>query len=69
MKKKKIYEQPETVVTQVELESPICSGSANFTGDDKPGVQIEGQNVTTAGDNGVGGTLNDFGGSEWEVGN
>lgn len=31
MKKKKIYEQPETAVTRVELESPICSGSVDIT--------------------------------------
>lgn len=31
MKKKKNYEQPETAVTRVELESPICTGSVNMT--------------------------------------
>lgn len=29
-KKKKIYEQPASTVTRVELESPICSGSSEF---------------------------------------
>lgn len=29
-KKKKIYQQPASTVTRVELESPICSGSSEF---------------------------------------
>jgi|GEM_PF-4788181 hypothetical protein len=33
MKKKKIYEQPHTAVTKVELESPICSGSVKMEAD------------------------------------
>lgn len=33
MKKKKIYEQPLTAVTKVELESPICSGSVKMEAD------------------------------------
>lgn len=45
MKTKKFYEQPLTVVTQVELESPICSGSADITNEKVNGVAIDDQKV------------------------
>ena len=48
MKKKKIYEQPETAVTRVELESPICSGSVDITNNGDAGIAIESQDVNTA---------------------
>lgn len=72
MRTKKTYQQPETAVTQVELESPICSGSVNYTGDNATGVNINAQNVTTAGENttNASGFANDFSGSAWgEVAN
>lgn len=47
MKTKKFYEQPLTVVTQVELESPICSGSADFTAESPHGIEIQAQEVNT----------------------
>ncbi|GEM_PF-2000674 len=65
MKKKKIYEQPETAVTRVELESPICSGSTNFVGEEASGVNIAGQTVTEAGKDGNGHSYNDFSGTGW----
>lgn len=43
MKKKKIYEQPETAVTRVELESPICSGSVDIQNPDSNLGRIEEQ--------------------------
>lgn len=64
MKRKNNYEQPETLVTRVELESPICSGSSNFVGEDQPGVNIAKQNVTTPDKDGDR-FLNDFSGSQW----
>lgn len=64
MKKKKIYEQPETAVTRVELESPICSGSSNFVGESQPGINISEQTVTAPGME-DGRTLNDFSNSQW----
>lgn len=48
MKTKKFYEQPLTVVTQVELESPICSGSAEITNTGDPSVTIQAQEVNTS---------------------
>ena len=65
MKKKKNYEQPETAVTRVELESPICTGSTKFVGDEASGVNISGQTVTEAGNDGKGHTYNDFSGIGW----
>ena len=50
MKKKKIYEQPHTAVTKVELESPICSGSVKMEADapnNTEGTNIEAQVVNT----------------------
>ena len=44
---KKIYEQPETVVTRVELESPICAGSPDITAESPNGVGIQEQDVNT----------------------
>lgn len=64
MKRKNNYEQPETVVTRVELESPICSGSSNFVGEDQPGVNIAKQNVTTPDKDGDR-FLNDFSNTPW----
>ncbi len=64
MKRKNNYEQPETVVTRVELESPICSGSSNFVGEGEPGVNIAQQNVTTPGLDGDR-NLNDFSNTQW----
>ncbi len=57
-KKKKIYEQPKTTVTQVELESPICSGSAVFKGEEAEGVNIKAQGVVET-------EANDFSGNPW----
>lgn len=49
MKKKKIYEQPETAVTRVELESPICSGSVDITNNHgTQGLAIENQDINTS---------------------
>lgn len=45
MKKKKIYEQPETAVTRVELESPICSGSAQIENPAGNNFEIEDQKI------------------------
>ena len=45
--KRKNYVSPESVVTHVELESPICSGSADFVGEEASGVNIQAQDVTT----------------------
>lgn len=64
MKKKKNYEQPETAVTRVELESPICTGSTKFVGEEASGVNISGQTVTTP-DEVDGRYLNDFSSTGW----
>ena len=48
MKTKKFYEQPLTVVTQVELESPICSGSADIINQEKQSIAIQDQTVNTS---------------------
>ena len=65
MKKKKNYEQPETAVTRVELESPICTGSTKFVGEGgASGVNISEQTVTTP-DEVDGRNLNDFSNSQW----
>lgn len=47
MKTKKFYEQPLTVVTQVELESPICSGSADIVNGDEATVGINAHRTNT----------------------
>lgn len=47
MKTKKFYEQPLTVVTQVELESPICSGSADIVNGDDTTVGINAHKTNT----------------------
>ena len=65
MKKKKNYEQPETAVTRVELESPICTGSTKFVGEEASGVNISGQTVIEAGDDGKGHTYNEFSSTGW----
>lgn len=64
MKKKKNYEQPETAVTRVELESPICTGSTKFVGEEASGVNISGQTVTKP-EEVDGRYLNDFSNSQW----
>lgn len=45
MKKKKIYEQPESAVTRVELESPICGGSAQIENPTGNNFEIEDQKI------------------------
>lgn len=65
MKRKNNYEQPETLVTRVELESPICSGSSNFVGEGQPGVNIANQEVTTPGSADDKRNLNDFSSTPW----
>lgn len=45
MRTKKTYQQPETAVTQVELESPICSGSVDITNPSGNNFEIEDQKV------------------------
>lgn len=47
MKTKKVYQQPETAVTRVELESPICSGSVDITAQ-SPVTQTEAQEVNSS---------------------
>ena len=47
MNKKKIYLQPISTVTRVELESPICSGSADVTNTGDTSVAIKDQEVNT----------------------
>lgn len=48
MERKKNYEQPQSTVTRVELESPICSGSAVIQNPEGQNGQIENQEVNTA---------------------
>lgn len=49
MKTKKVYQQPETAVTRVELESPICSGSVDITNNhENQALAIENQDVNTS---------------------
>lgn len=62
MKKKKLYVQPETAVTQVELESPICSGSVMYDTEEKH-VQINNQNFADMSGS------NDFSNDAWQVDN
>lgn len=45
MRTKKTYQQPETAVTQVELESPICSGSVDINNPSGNNFEIEDQKV------------------------
>ena len=76
--KRKNYVSPESVVTHVELESPICSGSADFVGEEASGVNIQAQDVTTPTYNVLTYTptfnesenrnANDFSGSAWGTG-
>lgn len=43
-----MYEQPETAVIRVELESPICSGSVDMTAETPHGGNgIQAQDVNT----------------------
>lgn len=44
--KRKNYVSPECVVTRVELESPICSGSVEMTAE--PGIGTDAQVVNEA---------------------
>lgn len=60
MERKKNYEQPQTVVTQVKLESPICSGSVQFGGETDAKVDINKQEV-------ISNQVNDFSGDEWNI--
>lgn len=61
MKGKKIYQQPETVVTRVELESPICSGSTEIEAT-SPGATTTSQKINDSfsSDNSFGG------GTDWD---
>lgn len=43
-KKKKIYQQPASTVTRVELESPICSASSEIEAT-SPGASTTAQQV------------------------
>lgn len=61
MKTKKVYQQPETAVTRVELESPICSGSVQFGGDTEHKVDINNQTIVDQDAN------NDFSNNTWGV--
>lgn len=67
-KKKKDYEAPDIKVTQVEIESSICSGSGDDVEFGKQGanVTIQDQGVQIAKDE-AGNTINDFSSSEWNV--
>lgn len=66
MKRKNNYEQPETVVTRVELESPICSGSLNAEVDSPHGIDTPVQDVNTAfGDENNFGSTTDNPNSVW----
>lgn len=47
-KKKNIYEQPDSTVTRVELESPICSGSINAEAQSPEAIDTQAQEVNTA---------------------
>lgn len=59
MKQKKIYQQPETTVTRVELESPICNGSVNYVGEEgNKSVNIKSQDVVET-------DKNDFSNDSW----
>lgn len=62
MKKKKLYQRPQTAVMQVELESPICSGSVQFGGDVNTKVDINNQNI-------IEDSANDFSDNSWSVDN
>lgn len=61
MNKKKHYERPVSVMTQVRLESPICSGSVQF-GDVDHKVDINNQQV-------IYDEANDFSNEAWGVSN
>lgn len=55
MNKKKLYEKPQSAVTRVELESPICSGSVDMTAESPHGVGTTAQEINKEFDN-----ANDF---------
>lgn len=63
-KKKKDYEAPDIEVTQIEVESSICSGSQDveFSGTTDGSVNIANQEVADV-------SNNDFFSSSWEVPN
>lgn len=47
MERKKNYEQPKSAVTRVELESPICSGSAVIDNNASPmGISTQETNTS-----------------------
>lgn len=52
---KKTYSQPQSAVTRVELESPICSGSATIVNPKEDNYKIEAQKVNTDFDSTLGG--------------
>lgn len=52
MKKKKLYQRPQTAVMQVELESPICSGSVDITNEKTGSMGIEAQQTNNSFDAG-----------------
>lgn len=60
-KNKKIYEQPDSTVIRVELESPICSGSSEIEAT-SPGATTTAQKINDDfhSDNGLGATADDW---------
>lgn len=58
-KQRKSYSPPRMWVDSVELESPICSGSVEFTGR-QGGVYIEGQQIVDP-------AGNDFSADAWDT--
>lgn len=56
---KRTYTPPRMDVSEVELESPICSGSVQF-GDREKSIVIEDQSFNA-------GTENDFSGQAWDM--
>lgn len=68
-KKKKDYEAPDIEVTQIEVESSICNGSVEFTGETGVGkIDIASQGVQIE-YNPDGSAINDFSNSSWDVSN
>ncbi len=57
-KNKKIYEQPDSTVIRVELESPICSGSSEIEAN-TPAAENVSQKVNSSFDG-------DLSGSNWD---
>lgn len=63
MKTKKIYRQPETTVTRVELESSICGGSVDMTVQSPAG---EGSTAQAQEVNSAFGDVNNFEEGSWD---